>query len=159
MRNRLSPALAGFEHAAAALHDLIRSTGAMDGALAICSGSDFRVVASERSLIARRTICGVSVPAVGAAVQGVHTVWLEPSAPEGLYLPAHTQVLYVPFGTPEGGNAAALLAFHERVPFSAEDLRFLQRSFGPPPHAAVTITAALSQTSAASSIESLPLAA
>jgi hypothetical protein len=155
MSGRLASALAGFEHAAAALHDLIRTTGAMDGALAVCSGSDIRVVASERSLIARRTICGVACPAVGAAVRGVHTVWLDPSALEGLYLPAHSQVLYVPFAAATG-NAAALLAFHERVPFSHEDLRFIQRSFGPLPHAAVPITAQVADRAAASS---LPLAA
>lgn len=122
---------AAFGGAMIELVDLVRSTGAFDGALAVRDGGDLRVVTALRSRIPVRTICGSAFPAVASAIAGREVAWLEPSAPEGLYLPPHSQVLYVPFRT-GGLQGAALLAYDHRITLSASDRGFLARAFGEP---------------------------
>lgn len=115
-------------HARAALADLVRQTGAIDGAFAIRDGHDLRVTESLRLKFARRTVCGHNCPAVASASMGTDAVWLEPSAPEGFYLPPHTQVLYVPFSTDGDTTVVALLAYDQRIAFSYADRHFLRRA-------------------------------
>lgn len=132
-------------HARAALADLVRQTGAIDGAFAVRDGHDLRVTESLRLRFARRTVCGHNCPAVANAATGSDAVWLEPSAPEGFYLPPHTQVLYVPFSTDGDTTVVALLAYDQRIEFSYADRHFLRR--------------ALSTSHTAPAVADLPLAA
>ncbi|MDO9356040.1 MAG: hypothetical protein Q7T55_20240 [Solirubrobacteraceae bacterium] len=111
------------------LTDLAASTDAFDGAIARLDGPDLRVVSSLNGRFSRRTISANHCPAIARAIAGHDVAWLEPSAPEGLYLPLHTQVLFVPFQGADGGRCAALLAYHERVAFTPEEWRSLRSSF------------------------------
>lgn len=111
-----------------ALRDVVSTTGAFDGALAVRAGSDLRVTRSVRSLISRRTVCGHLCEAVADANAAGVVAWLGPTAPEGLYLPAHARVLYVPFSA-RGVSAAALLAVDHPVEFSSSDRRYFQDLF------------------------------
>ena len=122
----------GLEHATAALKDVVNQSGALDGAIAFSDGLDLRIAHTLRHQIAPRTLSAQTCPAILAAMHASEPTWLEPSAPEGFYLPPHTQLLYVPFRSCLQ-NTVALLAYDRRVEFSFADRHFLQRALSVDP--------------------------
>lgn len=113
---------------AAALRDLVMSTGAVDGALALAGTVGVETVLALGAVIPTQLAWAASHRTLPSGTAGDPARWLDASAAAALSLDPSLRILAVPFGT-GGVRGVALLAYDRDVRLSESDLEFFRWTF------------------------------